>query len=168
MSKERRGYDMAETINYTKEQIEAMTPEQLKRAVATDVMGLHMYHYDKDHPDNCYYMLFNGMDAVADDYDGWHTAERKTEEEAWADCPDYLNDISAAWKVIEAIQALKEINGQQVRLMIRMFVLRQRYQISIVDYLSKDNNCLAEVIHESAPYAISKVALLALFPEGVS
>lgn len=88
-------------MKYSKEQIDSMTPEQLKRAIATDVMGLSIYHYDKDWEDNCYYVLWNeALEPVAK-YEGWNTGERKTEEEAWADCPDYLNDITAAFEVAE-------------------------------------------------------------------
>jgi hypothetical protein len=102
---------------YTKEQIEAMTPEQLKRAVATDVMGLSIYHYDKDYEANCYYMLVDGLDPVAR-FDGLTTGERKTEEEAWADCPDYLTDHSALWEMEEFVYAMSTTMGLKYALQL--------------------------------------------------
>jgi hypothetical protein len=91
-------------IKYIKDQIEAMTPEQLKRAVATDVMGLSIYHYDKDVEERCYYMLWDeNMNHMAK-FIGYHTDERKTEEEAWADCPDFINDFNATFSIIEKLK----------------------------------------------------------------
>lgn len=87
---------------YTKEQIDSMTPEQLKRAIATDVMGLSIYHYDKDYEANCYFMLVDeNFEVVSNDYFNPRNGECKTEEEAWKDCPDFLNDPVLALKVFE-------------------------------------------------------------------
>ncbi|QGQ97005.1 hypothetical protein EHS13_20000 [Paenibacillus psychroresistens] len=139
---------------YTREQIEAMTPEQLKRSVATDVMGLSVYHYDKDFEANCYYMLVDGIDPVAP-FDGLTTGERKTEEEAWSDCPDYLNDIAAAWKVIEEMQ----VKG--------FATVLQR----LGDYFAPDDLWECQFGHmpmakdESAQVVICKAALLAVIQD---
>lgn len=71
--------------------------------VATDVMCWSVYHFDKDVPERCYYMLVNeSFDSVVNEV-GWNAGERKTEEEVWEDCPHFTTDISAAWEVIDKL-----------------------------------------------------------------
>lgn len=85
----------------TREEIEQMPAgRELDRLIAEKVLGLSVYHYDKDHADNCYFML---MDTEGDPvlFTGRHRdAERKTEAAAWGDCPAYSTDIAAAWEVL--------------------------------------------------------------------
>ena len=75
--------------------------------IAEKVMGYSIYHYDKDHPDNCYYMLmdneFNPVNAI------YPSNQKKTEAEAWEDCPNFSTDIAAAFEVVEKIR--KDLNG---------------------------------------------------------
>lgn len=88
----------------TREEIEELEAgEELDKLVAIHVMGWSIYHYDKDVPERCYYMLVDsGLDAVADDMPwSWRNGERKTEEEAWKDNKPWSTDITAAWKVFE-------------------------------------------------------------------
>lgn len=74
----------------------------LNRAIA-DMLGYSIYHYDKDVAENCYYMLMDpNWDRVV--Y-GLHAGERRTEEQAWADPPDFSGDIAYAWQVVEKMQA---------------------------------------------------------------
>lgn len=79
---------------------------EMDRLIAEKVMGYTVYHYDKDHPNNCYYML---MDA---DFDpvlftgNYRDSEKKTEEEAWNDCPEFSTDILAAWEVVKKLGEL--------------------------------------------------------------
>lgn len=87
----------------SREQILAMEPgRELDKLVAIHVMGYSMYHYDKDVEENCYYMLVDDeLDPVAE----WESynirqGERKSEEEAWRDCPKYSESISSAWEVV--------------------------------------------------------------------
>lgn len=74
----------------------------LDRQVAL-ALGYTIYHYDKDYAKNCYYMLMtpNHEPAAL----GWHDGERRTEAEAWMDCPRFSTDIQAAWIVVEAMRA---------------------------------------------------------------
>lgn len=84
---------------------EQLTGRELDAEVAVKVMGWSMYHYDKDYADNCYWMLMDGdCNPVAEikrTPAGFDTGERKTEAEAWADCPAFSTDIAAAWQVME-------------------------------------------------------------------
>ncbi len=73
-----------------------MTDNEINRLVAERVMGWSIYHYDKDIAANCYYILVDTELNPVAAFDGWHTGERKTEAEAWADAPAYCTD-PAAW-----------------------------------------------------------------------
>lgn len=55
------------------------------------MLGYTMYHYDKDHPDKCYYELWDsqGEPVVL-------RGERKTETEAWNDAPNWSEDVALA------------------------------------------------------------------------
>jgi len=86
----------------TREQILAMdTGREFDYLVGEKVMNYSIYHYDKDHPDGCYYMLVDENFEPVTDEVGWSAGERKTEKEAWKDCPNYSTDIAAAFKVEE-------------------------------------------------------------------
>ena len=78
-----------------------MSPgHELDRFIAEKVMGMTVYHYDKDREDNCYFMLMDHtFDSVVLNIRG--AAERKTEAEAWADVPKYSESIAHAWVVVE-------------------------------------------------------------------
>jgi hypothetical protein len=149
---------------YTKEQIEAMTPEQLKRAVATDVMGLSIYHYDKDVESRCFYMLWDEhCDPVAR-FDGMTTGERKTEELAWADCPDYIGNVTAAWLVMDAIKEKHDHIG-----LYYSQCMDDRWTFAINDIVDGEDGMpdMNEALFEAstASEAICKAALLAVKDE---
>lgn len=75
----------------------AMVPgPEMDREVAEKVMEWHIYQYDKDYPDNCYYLLVDGIDAVEPLSTGY-----QTEEQAWVDCPLFSTDIAAVWALVE-------------------------------------------------------------------
>jgi hypothetical protein len=83
---------------------------QIDRLIAEHVMGLRIYHYDKDIAERCYYMLVDeNWDYAGDDF-GRHAGERETEAEAWEkDCPHYSTDISAAWRVVEKLGEVYDV-----------------------------------------------------------
>ncbi|KZE79294.1 hypothetical protein AV654_17645 [Paenibacillus elgii] len=90
---------------------------------------------------------------------GWYDM-RSTEEKAWESIPKYSTNISVAMEVAEKLQAIEELNGKKVRLMVKITILRGRYQVAVIDYLNEVS--LSEVITESGPEALTKAALLAL------
>jgi hypothetical protein len=88
----------------TKEEILKMYSGRELDILIAKVMGYSVYHYDKDHPDNCYYMLVDEhFDQVAP-YEGWRSGERKTEELAWEDCPEFSSDVSLAMELVEHLR----------------------------------------------------------------
>ena len=71
---------------------------EMDKAIGQYIFKYWVDHYDKDCAENCYYCLIDGSgDAVIPGFYG----ERKSEEEAWADCPEFSTDIAAAWEVVE-------------------------------------------------------------------
>lgn len=58
-------------------------------------LGYTVYHYDKDYEANCYYQLMDREfdPAVMFPY---RSGERKTEAEAWGDCPNFSTNYEAA------------------------------------------------------------------------
>ena len=53
-------------------------------------LGYTIYHYDKGYETSCYYMLMDGeSNGVVVGREG----ERKTEDEAWSDCPRFTNRL---------------------------------------------------------------------------
>ena len=71
---------------------------EMDKAIGQHIFKYWVDHYDKDCAENCYYCLMDGSgDAVIP---GLHEGERRTEEEAWADCPEFSTDIAAAWEVL--------------------------------------------------------------------
>lgn len=83
------------------EQLQSLSDSELDRLSATEVMGYHMYHYDKDHESNCYYLLVDGIDAVnpISMFSGF-----KTEKEAWRDWQPTSN-------MNQAMELVNEIKG---------------------------------------------------------
>lgn len=91
---------MAETL--TREEIAALAGRDLDRAVGVRVLGYTIYHYDKDYAANCYYCL---MDANFTRVNPGHwEGQRKTEAQAWEDCPPFSRDIATAWALAEALR----------------------------------------------------------------
>jgi len=133
----------------TRDEIQAMeaSPE-LDKLVGEKIFGYSIYHYDKDVPERCYYMLTDDKGDPVTPYEGWHTGERKTEEEAWGDCPNYSEDIGAAWEVVEK--------------------LKEKYAVAVVSYKSSvlckiqapDSDSF-DADSKTAPEAICKAALIA-------
>ena len=71
---------------------------EMDKAIGQHIFKYWVDHYDKDYAENCYYCLMDGSgDAVIPGFYG----ERKSEEEAWNDCPEFSTDIAAAWEVVE-------------------------------------------------------------------
>lgn len=70
-----------------------MTKTELKIKIAK-MLGYSIYHYDKDHPEHCYYMLWDaeGQPVVPI----YPENQRKTEAEAWQDAPNWPEDIALA------------------------------------------------------------------------
>ncbi|WP_340398006.1 hypothetical protein NST50_14010 [Paenibacillus sp. FSL E2-0202] len=68
-----------------------MTDHQLNRALA-ELKGYTVYHYDKDVPERCYYLL---VDPTGD----YSTIERPTEAIAWLDAPWFTGDPAASLEV---------------------------------------------------------------------
>jgi len=96
----------------TRDEILAMKPgRELTKLVAIHVMKYQIYHYDKDRKENCYYMLVDEEGNAVTDEIGLHAGERKTEEEAWDDCPKFSEDITAAWEAEAKIAELGLADG---------------------------------------------------------
>lgn len=118
---------------------------EMDREVAEKVMGWHICHYDKDHPDNCYYLLVDGVDAVEPLSTGYDT-----EEQAWVDCPLFSSDVAAAMVVVE------KINGKCGFSLGRAGVYepdrKWNARIGKIEWVEAD----------TAPEAICKAALIAV------
>lgn len=58
-------------------------------------LGYHIYHYDKDYAERCYYQLWepDGMVFGLDH-------EHKTEAEAWQDAPKWDQDLDLALQLV--------------------------------------------------------------------
>lgn len=71
--------------------------------VARKVMGYYVYHYDKGHARDNYFMLMDSEgEPVADVLSGGYREFQRTyESDAWDDCPAFSTDIAAAWIVME-------------------------------------------------------------------
>lgn len=142
----------------TRDEIEAMPAgRELDRLVAEKVMGWSIYRYDKDIPENCYFMLVTEQyDPVTEDM-GLRAGERKTEEEAWNDNYHFSTDISAAWEVVEKIGEKRF----DVEIMRRT---DGRYFATCIKVGNPLKDRLFEVHAEAgaAPLAICKAALLAM------
>jgi len=136
-------------MNYTREEIMNMDGQALNRAVAEQVMGYTIYHYDKDYEENCYFMLMNDEFDPVEPLDG----RRKTEEEAWNDCPDFSGSISAAWEVVEKIGETWEV---------KVFN-RNGWTCYISSSLDEGYNY--RETGDTAPLAICRTALLATMEE---
>lgn len=60
-------------------------------------LGYSVYHYDKGYPADCYYMLMTpDFNPVVLGRDG----ERKTEDAAWGDCPNWQENIGLAMELV--------------------------------------------------------------------
>ncbi len=98
------------------------TPEgrrALEQYIA-EQQGYTIYHYDKDYAESCYYMLMNpDWDSVVhsdltgrflEEFSKRHirAGERKTEAEAWLDCPQWLENTDLAFELAgDKFQALR-------------------------------------------------------------
>jgi hypothetical protein len=89
-----------------------LTKAQAVNRRIAELCGYYIYHYDKDHPDRCYYMLsipndchWTGWDQLRfrNEWGQWNAGERKTENAAWNDAPDYYNSLD------ESIEAAGEL-----------------------------------------------------------
>lgn len=78
--------------------IDTMSIDELRIAVAREVLGLWCYHYDKDYRENCYYMI---LDEQLTPVHAAHYADGIV-----CRMPDYPRDIAAAWVVVEATTTL--------------------------------------------------------------
>ncbi|OZQ66092.1 hypothetical protein CA600_12595 [Paenibacillus sp. VTT E-133280] len=75
----------------TQLQVQTLSNQELNRKLA-ELMGYTVYYYDKDVPENCYYMLVD----PDGDYSG---IERPSEGMAWLDAPWYVGDPAASLEV---------------------------------------------------------------------
>jgi hypothetical protein len=83
----------------------AEAEKSINRQIA-EKLGYHVYHYDKDVPERCYYQLWDAEgDPVAlrtrPGSESRRNGERETEAEAWEDCPDWQGDIKWAVELLE-------------------------------------------------------------------
>jgi len=93
-----------QTEKLTAAEIDAMPAgPEMDALVAERVMGWHMYHYDKDVPSACYWMLLDSEGDPAVFEVPYNAMEKRTEAEAWAACPKFSTDIAAAWTVFEKL-----------------------------------------------------------------
>jgi hypothetical protein len=133
----------------TREEIIAMEPgRKLDTLVAEKVMGLTVYHYDKDVEENCYYMLMDTEGFPFEPFGG----EKETEEEAWLSCFYYSTDISAAWEVVEKIK--KDLDW--------WIVLNSEGEKWIALFYWDKYQIACECEAETASEAICKCALMAV------
>jgi hypothetical protein len=131
---------------------------EMDKLIAEQVMGISMYHYDKGHPDNCYFML---LDADGDPVlfaPRFRDAERKTEAEAWQDCPCYSTDIAAAWQVVEKLTADGWGHKHHV---YSKYAEMPGWQWTFMQS-GKGPNSISGAEAETAPLAICRAALLAI------
>jgi hypothetical protein len=140
---------------------------EMDRIIGKEVMGYTIYHYDKDHPDMCYYCLMDKeFDPVAP-FDGWHTGERKTEEEAWDDCPRFSEDIAAAFELLEHIKESVKITLYEPNDTALEYACMEWYggQWNVVLGFtpSEDERFYGEA--ETLPLAIGRAALKAVTKE---
>lgn len=91
---------MAETLSAA--EIAALTGRDLDRAVGERLCGYTVYRYDKDYEANCYYCLMNA-DFTRVHHNHWE-AQRKTEAQAWEDCPPFSGEIASAWALAEHLR----------------------------------------------------------------
>lgn len=140
-------------MTLTREEILAMKPgPELDKMIAEHVMGWSIYRYDKDVPERCYYMLVDkSFDPIADD-GTWNAGERKTEEEAWKDNRPFSTDISAAWEVADKLKIAIIPQSSSAPDNLK-YLARAEW-----DFRQNE----IDVFAETAPEAISKVALLAV------
>lgn len=61
-------------------------------------LGYHIYHYDKDVAERCYYQLWEPDGAIGGLYPD---NEYKTEVEAWQDVPKWDSDLNLALMLLE-------------------------------------------------------------------
>ncbi|WDM22627.1 BC1872 family protein [Paenibacillus polymyxa] len=135
----------------------SMQPRERDAWIAKDVMCWSVYRYDKDVPERCYYMLVNeSFDSVVNEV-GWNAGERKTEEEAWEDCPHFTTDISAAWEVIEKAEIMDRIQLGLYPTSFGKWIAKS--------YMAGYENCRVQA--DSAPEAICLAALIATQGEGI-
>ncbi|MFB6364497.1 hypothetical protein ACFCP7_10585 [Paenibacillus elgii] len=118
-------------------------------------MNWQIYHYDKDFEERCYFMLVDeNFDAIAADYADPRNGERKTEAEAWDDCPDFSRDISAAWEVEAKILSMDD----ELRARYVIFLM---HFVGVYAYEPPSPEDIFALIHASAADRC-RAALLAL------
>ena len=88
--------------------MENISGPELNKAIAQKVFGWRMYHYNDL---RSYWMLLTAEgDSVEMQYAALKTYrayEHPSEEEAWAlGCPDFCQNIAAAWLVVEKMLSL--------------------------------------------------------------
>ncbi len=132
----------------TRDEIMALSGVSLRRAVAEKVMGYWVYHYTKG--PRGYYMLL-------DDEDHPLGLERRTEEEAWADCPPFEDDPAAALTIIPVMGE----RGWDCAIYYEAATKRS----SVYFLCDSDENAGATATANLLAEAISKAALLALLEE---
>lgn len=135
------------------EKILNMPIKEANLLIAKEIFGYHVYHYDKDYKDNCYYILVDlNMNQVAPYWNG-RKAQRKTEEEAWNDCPDFFKDMNNAWEVY--LQIMKGFHSQKEKFYKSLQQIVGRYSPITWEYPE-----VFTMLREDMPNAICRAALM--------
>lgn len=121
---------------------------EMDKAIGQHIFKYWVDHYDKDYAENCYYCLMDGSgDAVIPGFYG----ERKTEEEAWNDCPEFSTDIAAAWEVWDYLKNK-----------YHELILSWCYDMYYLLACDSKGHYLFSSETDTVPHAISRIALKAM------
>lgn len=72
--------------------------------IGRELLGYWVYHYDKDHPDSCYYQLVDQSFTPVVVTPHYATGQRKTEAVAWDDMPPFTMSRDAVEQIEEEIE----------------------------------------------------------------
>jgi hypothetical protein len=140
----------------SRDEVLSMDVQEIKIAVAEHIFKAQVITKQNE-PDS--FLLVGYMPEVKPlDGTKWQFAKwRTSEERAWEDCPNFGEDVSAAWKVLGTRQhdyyIKRSDNG--------MFEVVMDYVIPAEEG-KREFRGFKKVIAQSAPEAISKCALLAV------
>jgi hypothetical protein len=140
----------------TREQINAMEPTELSLAVAEHIFQAKTIG-SENIPNVRLLVGHFGFEAWKPMKGNWNNALwRRTDEEAWLDCPRYAEDISSAFEVVEKLQEHHKY--------VDIRTCADHYEVWITDWsrgVGTEEEVITQTIaHPSLPFAISKCALL--------
>lgn len=134
------------TATLTREKIVAMEPVELGPAVAEHIFKAKVIGKE-NFPELRLLIGWFGKEAWKPMKGNWRNAEwRNSDERAWLDCPQFGEDIGAAWKIIECLKDKMDISV---------------YTDGNGKYASECGKWTVDDC-ETAPEAICKAALLAV------